>query len=217
MSELIPFGKYKGLPIESLYEDRAYTDWLLAQPWFKQRHPALFSVVINNFAEPTDTPEHNRLQVMFLRPEVRASLSRCIAARTYKSTEGEGTWVFRGDKELDFETHNGLDVRFTAHFRLSNEFAKAIGWRLEDLVEKIWMNGRWVAGALPSFFNDRIEMRIEIKPAIGDDYPSILRQAKRSCANVLFCQSISADGATDTEIIDIFHLSKIEIVRLSEI
>ena len=32
MSELIPFGKYKGQPVEVLAQDKGYVEWLTAQP-----------------------------------------------------------------------------------------------------------------------------------------------------------------------------------------
>jgi hypothetical protein len=37
MSELIPFGKYKGQPVEVLAQDKQNAEWLTAQPWFRVR------------------------------------------------------------------------------------------------------------------------------------------------------------------------------------
>ncbi len=65
-TNLVPFGKYKGQPIEVLVNDRQYLDWLTAQPWFRERHENLYTIIINNFAEPSETPEHNKLQAKFL-------------------------------------------------------------------------------------------------------------------------------------------------------
>jgi hypothetical protein len=31
--ELVPFGKYKGQPVEVLMADADYRDWLMPQPW----------------------------------------------------------------------------------------------------------------------------------------------------------------------------------------
>jgi len=37
--DIVPFGKYKGQPVEALQGDPAYADWLAAQPWFlRQGH-----------------------------------------------------------------------------------------------------------------------------------------------------------------------------------
>jgi hypothetical protein len=77
---IVPFGKYKGQPVEVLSEDRAYADWLLAQGWLKQRFPDLHTLIINNFGEPTETPEHNRLQLRFLDETFCARVSAVLLA-----------------------------------------------------------------------------------------------------------------------------------------
>jgi hypothetical protein len=64
--ERISFGKYRGQPVEVLQQDPSYCDWLVAQPWFREKCSRLNALVINNFTEPSETPEHNRLQVRFL-------------------------------------------------------------------------------------------------------------------------------------------------------
>ena len=33
---VIPFGKYKGRPVEALAQDREYSDWLTGQAWFRE-------------------------------------------------------------------------------------------------------------------------------------------------------------------------------------
>jgi hypothetical protein len=63
---VIPFGKYRGHPIEVLSSDKDYTDWLMAQPWFRERYGNMYTLIVNNFGEPGETPEHNALQAMFL-------------------------------------------------------------------------------------------------------------------------------------------------------
>jgi hypothetical protein len=66
-STIIPFGKYKGQTLEAIQHDKQYLDWLQAQDWFRQRYQQLNTVIINNFQQPAETPEHNRLQAMFLK------------------------------------------------------------------------------------------------------------------------------------------------------
>ena len=70
-AELITFGKYKGQPVEVLANDKKYTDWLMAQEWFRTGHIQLYNVIVNNFCEPSDTPEHNRMQADFMKTEVK--------------------------------------------------------------------------------------------------------------------------------------------------
>jgi uncharacterized protein (DUF3820 family) len=35
--EIVPFGKYKGKPVEAMAEDRQYVDWLTAQRYTGDR------------------------------------------------------------------------------------------------------------------------------------------------------------------------------------
>ena len=65
-NNVVPFGKYKGQAVEVLAEDREYTDWLMGQSWFKDRYQNIYTLIVNNFGEPSETPEHNELQALFL-------------------------------------------------------------------------------------------------------------------------------------------------------
>jgi hypothetical protein len=67
--EIVPFGKYKGQPIEVLAQDREYCEWLIAQDWLPARYAAIHTLIVNNFGEPSETPEHNALQAMFTRTD----------------------------------------------------------------------------------------------------------------------------------------------------
>ncbi len=62
---LVPFGKYKGQPVEALAQDSEYCEWLAGQDWFRTRYTAIHTLIVNNFAAPHETPEHNALQVLF--------------------------------------------------------------------------------------------------------------------------------------------------------
>lgn len=64
--DIVPFGKYKDKPVELMAADRQYIEWLIQQPWFKERYGNIYNVVINYQAEPTETPEHNKIQMLFL-------------------------------------------------------------------------------------------------------------------------------------------------------
>ena len=66
-AEIVPFGKHKGQPVEVLLADQDYLGWLVGQPWFRDRFPNIYQVVVNYGAEPrAETPEHNELQASFL-------------------------------------------------------------------------------------------------------------------------------------------------------
>jgi uncharacterized protein (DUF3820 family) len=53
---IIPFGKYKGKDVTALMEDTSYLIWLKQQPWFKEKMPIIFNIVINGkFKRCTNT------------------------------------------------------------------------------------------------------------------------------------------------------------------
>lgn len=81
-AEIVPFGKYKGQPAELLLADTSYCEWLAAQPWFKERYPTVYQVIVNYGAEPADSPEHNAMQVAFLNDDLCFRLSRRLFSRT---------------------------------------------------------------------------------------------------------------------------------------
>src|SRR5712671_7625107 len=76
--EVIPFGKYRGQPVEILAADREYVDWLTAQPWFRERYGNIYTLIVNNFGEPAETPEHNTLQALFLDERFAASVFEVV-------------------------------------------------------------------------------------------------------------------------------------------
>jgi hypothetical protein len=105
MTNIVPFGKYKGHPVEVLAADHAYCDWLVAQAWFRERYGNFYTLIVNNFAEPSETPEHNALQARFLDGQLCRKLFRAV--------------IDSADKDIkistDFEVH-GWDVLIRAGF-----------------------------------------------------------------------------------------------------
>ena len=64
--EVVPFGKYKGQPMEAMAQDHEYCEWLSQQDWFRARYPTIHTLIVNNFGQPEETPEHNALQALFV-------------------------------------------------------------------------------------------------------------------------------------------------------
>jgi len=71
-------------------------------------------------------------------------------------------------------------------------------------------------------------LNIEIKPALGDDYPSILRQMKANLSNkqfyvpyntkcLLLYKDFTASGATEDQVREIFHKSGFRTMSFKEI
>jgi hypothetical protein len=59
---------------------------------------------------------------------------------------------------------------------------------------------------------DRAALRIEIKPTVGDDYPSVLRQMKANESEILFVGQYVGTGATREQFIKTFATASIRVV-----
>lgn len=99
-AELITFGKYKGQPVEVLANDKKYTDWLMAQEWFRTGHVQLYNVIVNNFCEPSDTPEHNRMQADFMKTEVKEKVIRQLFKEPEELMKGYKKRIEDCDKKI---------------------------------------------------------------------------------------------------------------------
>lgn len=86
-NDLIPFGKYKGQPVDVLQADPQYMDWLMGQSWFAERYKNIYTVVINNFGEASETPEHNAMQVKFLESEWCTKFAICLLQKKIKGMQ----------------------------------------------------------------------------------------------------------------------------------
>ena len=74
---LVPFGKkYKGQPITALLNDTEYLEWCKKQEWFKN-YPIIYNICVNQTIttnQNSPTPEHNKLQNMFLNKLIQIKL-----------------------------------------------------------------------------------------------------------------------------------------------
>jgi hypothetical protein len=78
MTSVVPFGKYKGQPVEALIADADYCEWLAGQPWFRDRFSGIYQIIINGAQQPTETPEHNEMQSWFLKDDFCLALARFL-------------------------------------------------------------------------------------------------------------------------------------------
>lgn len=66
---VVPFGKYKGQPMEVLRTDPEYTQWALDNGVISEtKYRNVYIFLTGQQGESHDTPEHNRYQVLFLEP-----------------------------------------------------------------------------------------------------------------------------------------------------
>lgn len=204
MQELIPFGKYKGQPVEVLQNDPQYLDWLSSQDWFKRRYKQLNQIIINNFNEPSETPEHNALQAKFVDDEFVRKFIGLVNLKKFENDIYKPVWV--EPSQVLFE--NGFDVSIDV----------SIGIQLKKDRNKEWHIHK--AGETDE---TGLCLHIEIKPCLGDDYPAILRQIKsqKGCnfysgnGYILLYDKFTAQGATIDQVKKIF--APIRVVSVSEI
>lgn len=192
--KIIPFGRHKGKPIEVLATDKQYMDWLLSQSWFKENHLTLYNVVINNFRENFDTPEHNKIQIKFLKKEQMLKLAFKIIPNLFeensetinkainrildKTEDRENEYFIRSLKYPEKENQFGLYTNRILSFS-KPDFERV------DVAYTIWQGLRFIYdnryGGVSEFCHQKVHsFKIEIKPTISDDFPAVLRQMKAS-------------------------------------
>lgn len=215
-SAVIPFGKYRGQPLEVLEKDPEYLNWLTNQDWFRNGHANLYQVVINNFAEPCDTPEHNQMQARFLGVEFRLDFVAVITKYEIKAV-----------RKPTFET-GGVDVEFRYDFQTPSECEpcpKCTGKHFWQATKDSEPKCRTCTVRPYSYYSDLSaegwrdseDLRIEIKPSVGDDFPSVMRQMKRSNANILFIREYCGSGIDEKQFVEMFSSQEIRVVFEREI
>lgn len=211
--KIVPFGKYKGKPIEAMVLDEAYCDWLAGQDWFRERYSTIFNIIVNNFGEPPETPEHNALQARFLNDDYRREFS--ISAQKPKPFVDVSSY-FKRKKEDKW--HRGLYVD-----EESPEFIVKAEWRKRETKAvfeedgfdcSIYCIDTYVSDpvAIPSeweklysFFSgqainnavrteERFRISVEIKPSLADDFPAVLRQINAARRRVLQTEARECRG-----------------------
>ena len=174
---LVPFGKYKGQPITSLLNDIKYLEWCKQQDWFK-KFPIIYNICVNqtivNHNESSKTPEHNRIQNLFLEEEnVKKLLIKVFNItlkhlyidcdpKYYVKFEGQFNWdliIKRCNYHYCSCTFDENDdncecvcdtyTNFRTRHKIPNE------WEFEKNLQNVYC---------------------EIKPILGDDYPCVLRK-----------------------------------------
>ena len=74
---IVSFGKYKGQPVTEFIKDIKYVEWCKQQTWFKN-HSTVYNIVVNQSITHSNTssktPEHNRLQNLFLDKTIQKNL-----------------------------------------------------------------------------------------------------------------------------------------------
>lgn len=244
-SQVLNFGKYKGQSIEILSQDKQYTDWLVSQDWFKERYSSIHTLIVNNFSQASETPEHNSMQALFVDQDfVQRFIDKLF---NQKKLDSEISWK-SGYLHAELQNSEELLER-TKKIIASEESPTA--WRLADLKEKEERESKYckeIKSKLSAFEKSSVglsiqrigfeiagsdvcidysfskgpvsyngEARIELKPQMGDDYPTILRQMKASKSNALLIKDYTGIGASFEQVQKIFAASRIKILFLADI
>lgn len=183
MSDIVPFGKYKGQPVEDMLADEGYMAWLEAQPWFRERFSHLLKK--RDADAMSRTPVHNRLQALFLDAAYQAAFLRIA---------------------MPGERIKNAAVSFEDSVAIDYGARKAHGdvvFRLE--IEKYDAHEK-------KYYQSRDALAIEIKPSVADEYPAVLRQMARNRSHVLFVNSYTGEGATEAQFVAIFAASGRRVV-----
>lgn len=223
MNEIVTFGKYKGQPVEAMAQDKQYVDWLLAQDWVKTRYQGIYNIIINNFQAPSETPEHNIIQAKFLDDAYVMAFIRVAWPGIFELSEPvcdcsrfelEGMDVYLRIKYRVLEALTEDDLKFHRY-----DDKLDIGDEQLMLVREMQIGQKYIS-------RGHIEVYIEIKPMLGDDYPAVLRQIKASPAYnrsgrhgygyILYIDSFSA-SITPDQLTAIFAKDSIRVVFQQDI
>jgi len=122
---IVPFGKYKGQPLEILAQDPGYCEWFLAQDNIKRQFPALCQIVINNFYEPNDTPEHNRLQVRFLDDTFCTAVEQLCNWKVQK----ENVCNNNLNRAIESTSKILANNKFNSNYEMMDRFEELLSWK----------------------------------------------------------------------------------------
>lgn len=101
----VPFGKYKGRPIELMLSDRQYCEWAAAQPWFRERHPTIYQIIVHG-TEAQETPEHCRFAIEAVIAETaQAERDRVMTSQALKSWRTALSMVEAASPRLPVTVH----------------------------------------------------------------------------------------------------------------
>jgi|LSQX01.1.fsa_nt_gb hypothetical protein len=242
--ELVPFGKFKGQPIERLFEDQSYVKWISEQDGIRQRYPQFYNLVINNFTSvPVDTPEHNEMQIKFLKREHRLKLTYLLDENFLKY---DTSHCLNELKKLYFRmkdnSSESRDILYQYGGSSIKQFKEGISWLKEDTqllyddganfevkgsdVEFECEYGYNIVCCFNESYSDWInrnrkrldfskchKYRIELKPVISNDFPSVLREMKLHKSNILIIKDFSCSNISFDDVVSYFDTAGIKLIR----
>jgi hypothetical protein len=222
---IIPFGKHKGKTVsELLAVDQPYADWMTAQGWVAERFAELHAAIVTRGAGSDDTPEHNALQARFLEPAFLLAFLAIVRPQAagndlqkYIEERRSGLqWLIdRWDHQNDRARNEALLARATPE---SHSMATKVEFEYKGV--DVFLQWAFHHQDRPAGFDyDRAAGRvaIELKPTIGDDYPTVMRQMHRLGAKVLVIGQYTGRGVSEPQLRQMFNASGFDVVFVQEI
>lgn len=218
-TNLIPFGKYKGQPVEQLQNDQEYANWLIQQPWFAARFGKIHTLIVNNFKEAVESPDHNAMQARFLKRQyaysVANSVCKLIPFDRWNSNEVE---PFKKKYEEEYGAPCDEKFKIECHFELRGWDVCFLMASLVEGYSNSEINRNWGWG-----------IHLELKPTLGEDFPAVLRQVttrhmvysysncKVRCLRCVLIDRFVANSVSFEEVYLMFLMSGINLIKSSDV
>lgn len=214
---VLPFGKHKGSTVaELLVRDPAYAEWIVAQGWVAERFAELHAAILTRGAGSDDSPEHNAIQVRFLDPEFQFA---CVLAARRDYPEIRSRFIERRISDLNHYLERLKEGRiYNGRFLSSEEIIAEHARTSEELnlfssetrhvpTIKAVYEDRGVDITLSFRFDGYREdvIRIEIKPTMGDDYPTVMRQMQRLGCGMLVLGEYTGRAVSEPQLRQMFE------------
>lgn len=210
---IVTFGKYKDKSVLELIADEEYVKWLKLQSWFPKQK-SIYNIIVNQQVISQNnnckTPEHNKLQNMFLNNKYVEKL-----------------WYLIFNKYCIIHNHKQLKLN-----NYKTEFEGDFNWDIiftfnNDI--QCLNNDRNCC--THEFCRFDVFIFCEIKPLLSDDYPNVLRKIKmqkkitEKCKKYiphysfyyLIIDKFVSDNTTEEELLNIFRQSNIKIIFIGDI
>lgn len=236
---VIPFGKHKGTTVaELLVRDPAYAEWVTGQGWVAERFAELHAAILSRGTGTDDSPEHNLLQSRFLDDNFCAALVRLLVEegaidkwrierrqstieqceKSIKDEEWSIQNLTTGWRKDERDAPEKIDACRKNIFSLAQQIddARTAFW---PAVTSVRLEERGVDVVLCWGLSRPIgyEYKIELKPSVGDDFPSVMRQMKLLGAPTLILERYEGRGVPEPAFRKMMGLGGMRVIFLQEI